>query len=206
MKKNRSLPRHFSHAQETLGDARRSPNSPVSIGQGTAISLIGKGLEMAARQGREKRHGQDYRRSVGGEAHPSALCSINVARFQILRRVEADADTRRRARGNDLAGHERETGRDGLDQRRHVEDEGARVLRVLAQLAIHPATHARVRQVDLVAADRATAPSAEVLAATHHEPLLGRALEVAGGDVVDHAIAPDWRACPPCGCRARPCR
>ncbi len=48
-----------------------------------------------------------------------------VAGLQVFRRVEADADADRRAGRDDVAGIERDAGRDGLDQGRHVEDQQA---------------------------------------------------------------------------------
>ena len=68
---------------------------------------------------------------------------------QPLRRLEAHADARRRAGGDDVAGIERDAARAGLDQRRDVEDHVAGAA-VLAQLAVDPAAHARVAAVELV--------------------------------------------------------
>ena len=52
-----------------------------------------------------------------------------IAAAQVFRRVEADADARRRAGGDDVAGIERDAGRDGRDQGRDVEDQVARSAR-----------------------------------------------------------------------------
>ena len=65
----------------------------------------------------------------------------------------------------------------------------SRVRRVLAQLAVDPAAHARVAAVELVGGDDPRAHRAEGVEALAQVPLLVAHLHVARADVVDDRVA-----------------
>src|SRR5438270_1383874 len=60
-------------------------------------------------------------------AEAGDLDAHDVAGLHELLRIARHPDTRRRAREDDVAGLERERGRQVLDERRHAEDQLARV-------------------------------------------------------------------------------
>src|SRR5688572_30586849 len=75
-----------------------------------------------------------------------------IAALQIFRRIESDADAAGCPGGDDVAGDERHAGGDRFDERGNVEDEIARG-RVLAQLPVESAAHARVGPIEVVTCD-----------------------------------------------------
>src|SRR3954452_8625347 len=113
-----------------------------------------------------------------------------VAALQELRRGKADANAGRRAGRDEVAGLKRQPGRDRLDERRDVEDEVARV-RVLAQLAVDPASDVEVLRRDLVGGRDPRPHRAEAVERLAEEPLLVVALPVARRHVVDDGVAED---------------
>src|SRR5882724_2473615 len=89
---------------------------------------------------------------VGQPADAVDFHGNHVALREEPRRVEADSDARRRARGDDVAGHEGNACRDGGDEGRNVEDQVGE-LRVLSQLAIDPASDSRRREINFIGGD-----------------------------------------------------
>ena len=87
-----------------------------------------------------------------------------------------------------VARHQRDDGRDRLDERGDVEDEIAGV-RVLTQLAVHPAANARVGAIQLVGRDEPRPHRPERVDRLPEQPLLVAPLDVARRHVVEDRVA-----------------
>jgi hypothetical protein len=112
----------------------------------------------------------------------------DVALFEEKRGIAADADSGRRARGDDVAGHERQPSGDYGNQARYVENQIARVS-VLTEFAIDPAFHGQVFGIDLVGGRYPWSHRAKGVEGFAEKPLLVLALAVARGHVVDDGVA-----------------
>ena len=105
-------------------------------------------------------------------------------------RVEPDPDPGRGTGGDDVAGQQRDPGREDADQLGDVEDQVVDRCR-LAGLAVDVALDLQRGHVgDLVGADRPRPHRAVGVQRLAEQPLLVVALQVAGGDVVDDRVAP----------------
>src|SRR5262245_6889761 len=123
-------------------------------------------------------------------ANATDLDAGDVARQQVFRRLESDANARRRSRRDDVARLQRDSRRDRGDDGRDIEDQAARI-GVLPKFAVNPALDRRVREIDLVSRHSPWAHWAERVLRFADQPLAIAALQVTRRDVVNDGIAPD---------------
>ena len=116
----------------------------------------------------------------------------DVADVEILRRLHAGADAGRRARGDDVAGHQRHELRDVGNALRHREDHG-RGRSGLAALAVDVEPHRQLLHVrDFILGDKPGADWSKGVVRFALGPLTEPLdLEIALGDVVADAVAGD---------------